>query len=154
MLDLALILACLGSGMMTGLFVAFSTFMMKALDSLGTAGAIRAMQAINQYIVRPSFLVVFIGTAVLLIASSCLSFLTPGFAWIISATVVYVLACIISTIAFNVPLNDRLGSCDPADAASHIFWNHYLLVWARWNHVRSVACVTTTVLLAVALLVR
>ena len=39
--------------MMAGLFVSFSTFMMKALSSLERSEGVRAMQAINRLIVRP-----------------------------------------------------------------------------------------------------
>ena len=49
--------------MIAGLFVSFSTFMMKALSSLERSEGVRAMQAINRLIVRPSFLLVFMGTA-------------------------------------------------------------------------------------------
>ena len=64
-LEWVLIAACVGSGMMAGLFSAFSSFMMKALASLSDSDGIKAMQAINRLIVRPSFLLVFIGTGVL-----------------------------------------------------------------------------------------
>ena len=59
----ALVVSCVGSGMMAGLFASFSTFMMKALGSLERSEGVRAMQAINRLIVRPSFLLVFMGTA-------------------------------------------------------------------------------------------
>ena len=52
----ALVVSCVGSGMMAGLFASFSTFMMKALGSLERSEGVRAMQAINRLIVRPSFL--------------------------------------------------------------------------------------------------
>ena len=38
-----LILSCLGCGMMAGLFISFSTFMMKAFDSLERAEATQSM---------------------------------------------------------------------------------------------------------------
>ena len=38
-----LIFSCVGSGMMAGLFVSFSTFMMKALSSLERSKGVRAM---------------------------------------------------------------------------------------------------------------
>ena len=150
-LNLLLIFACLGSGMMAGLFVAFSTFMMKALGSLAPAEGIRAMQAINRFIVRPSFVLVFFGTAVLLAIAGYRSLGQPGAAFVLAAAAGYILACLLSTMAFNVPLNDRLEACDPGTAAGQALWRHYLRVWTRWNHVRSAACVASTLLIALAL---
>lgn len=54
---LLLILAALGSGLMAGLFCSFSTFIMNALASVSKPSGIAAMQAI----VRPSFLLLFLG---------------------------------------------------------------------------------------------
>ncbi|XOV78466.1 MAG: DUF1772 domain-containing protein [Aestuariibacter sp.] len=153
-LDLLLIMACLGSGMMAGLFVSFSTFMMTALGSLEDSNGIRVMQAINRHIVRPSFLMVFLGTAAALLAASYLSYGTSEFVFIILATLVYVFACVLSTIIFNVPLNDRLADCDPEHLESQRFWRDYLVHWTRWNHLRSVACVVSILILALTLLGR
>ena len=55
LLGMMLIVACIGSGMIAGLFCAFSSFLMKALASLPAANGIAAMQAINRFIVRPGF---------------------------------------------------------------------------------------------------
>lgn len=148
-----LIFACLGSGMMAGLFVAFSTFMMKALGSLEPAEGMNAMQAINRDIVRPSFLLVFLGTAIALILSTYLAFeLAAIRALVLTATAVYVLACIVSTIAFNIPLNNQLEAALPDEEGGRTVWKHYLVSWTNWNHVRSIACLVTTLLIALSLL--
>ena len=148
----ALVVSCVGSGMMAGLFASFSTFMMKAFDSLGHAEGMRAMQAVNRFIVRPSFLLVFLGTAVVAIAATVIAYVTDG-PWKLSAfaAAVYVAACVLSTIAFNIPLNNRLATTDPLTTQGHDFWKQYLDEWTRWNHVRSVACVITTILFAFSL---
>ncbi len=147
-----LILACLGSGMMAGLFVAFSTFMMKALGSQASSEGMRSMQAINRFIIRPSFLLVFLGTAVLLVAASYLArAFTPAFVVLLCATVVYTVACVLSTMAFNVPLNNQLDAAQADSQEGRDLWQRYLVVWTNWNHVRSAACVTSTLLVAYAL---
>jgi len=150
-LDLILILACLGSGLMAGLFVAFSTFLMKALGSLPADEGIRTMQAINTFIVRPSFLIVFLGTAVLLLVAVYLSLGEQVSGYIIAATLSYIFMCLGSTIAFNVPLNNRLDGCDSEERKAHEFWDDYQIIWTRWNHIRSIACVTSVLLLATVL---
>ncbi len=55
------------------------------------------------------------------------------------------------TAAFNVPRNEALASVrvDGADAAAH--WSSFLVSWTAWNHVRTVAALVATTLLALAL---
>jgi hypothetical protein len=50
-------LAALGSGVMAGLFFAFSAFIMTAFSRLPWAGGIAAMQSINATILNPVFFV-------------------------------------------------------------------------------------------------
>lgn len=147
-----LICACVGSGMMAGLFGAFSTFMMKALATLSQAEGIKAMQAINRLIVRPSFLVVFMGTGVLCLASALLGSEIPGVDSLsIAAAAIYIIACILSTIAFNVPLNNQLDSVDPESQTGQELWSRYLSDWTRWNHLRSLATLVTALILGYAI---
>jgi uncharacterized membrane protein len=51
--------AALGTGLMAGLFFAFSVSVMRALASRPAAEGIAAMQAISRAILNPVFLVVF-----------------------------------------------------------------------------------------------
>ena len=147
-----LIAGCVGSGMMAGLFSAFSTFMMKALSSLHSSEGMKAMQAINRLIVRPSFLIVFFGTGAICLASAYLASEVPGASLLtMAASAIYVLSCIVSTLAFNVPLNNALESANPNSEEGRALWTRYLSSWTRWNHLRSVATIVTTFLLAIAI---
>lgn len=151
-LQWVLILSCLGCGMMAGLFVAFSTFMMKAFGSLQPSAGMQSMQAINRFIIRPSFLVSFLGTGLLLVLACFISFGSrSSFLLICAATVFYVVACLASTMAFNVPLNNKLDSFSPESSDGHEFWCRYLVDWTKWNHVRSMACIVATLLVAFSL---
>ena len=85
-----LISAALGSGMMAGLFCAFSNFVMRALSRLPPTRAISAMQSINEVIVRPAFLIVFLGTSV-----ACALAFGLGWEHLSKDTLAYV-ACIYS----------------------------------------------------------
>ena len=148
----ALVVSCVGSGMMAGLFASFSTFMMKALGSLERSEGVRAMQAINRLIVRPSFLLVFMGTAASSVVSACVAYDDVGsWRYIGLSAGLYVVGCLLSTILFNVPLNDKLESVDSHGDEELALWDTYLVRWTRWNHVRSVATVLSTALLAYAL---
>ena len=153
LLDWILIAACIGSGMMAGLFSAFSNFMMKALSSLSESNGIQAMQAINRLIVRPGFLLIFLGTGVLCTVSALLGWDVLGGSLLTAtaATVIYISGCVVSTIVFNIPLNNQLEAVDPDSEEGRVLWAQYVSKWTRWNHVRSVATLTSTFLLALTI---
>jgi uncharacterized membrane protein len=58
------------------------------------------------------------------------------------------------TVAFNVPLNDRLDTADIAGAAAATVWHDYLTQWAAWNHVRALSGSAAAVLLTAGALQR
>src|SRR5262245_41534933 len=66
---------CLGSGIVGGVFFAFSTFVMKALGELPASQGVAAMQRINVVVLNRLFLGVFLGTALLAVACIVASFL-------------------------------------------------------------------------------
>lgn len=55
--------SALGSGLIAGVFFAFSTFVMNALAQRPVAEGIAAMQAINITVINPWFMTAFLGTA-------------------------------------------------------------------------------------------
>ena len=152
---LFLITAALGSGMMAGLFCSFSGFVMQALSEIPRPNGIAAMQSINRVIVRPVFLFVFLGTglaAALAVGTGWQQLDKTALVWTVAGGVVYVLGSIVVTIAFNVPLNNRLASVDAESEEGTKVWEAYLVTWVRWNHVRSIATIVSTVSLIVAVL--
>ena len=57
--------AALGSALVAGVLFAFSTSVMDALDRVPPGQAVNAMNQINETIVRPGFMLAFVGTAIL-----------------------------------------------------------------------------------------
>ena len=55
------LIAALGSGLMAGVFFAFSSFVMTALARLAPAPGIAAMQSINVVVINPLFMAGFLG---------------------------------------------------------------------------------------------
>ena len=153
--QLILVFAALGSGMVAGLFASFSDFIMQALSDMPPKKGIAAMQSINLVIVKPTFLFVFLGTGVA-------SVLAVGFGWellgdtalvcVAAGAAVYVLGSIVVTIAFNVPLNNRLAAVDSESEEGTKIWEIYLVMWTRWNHVRTIATIISTLLFIMAVL--
>ena len=134
--------AVLGSGLVAGIFFAFSTFVMRALGQLPANQGIAAMKAINVTVLNPWFFLAFFGTGVVCLA---VAFFATGsatgvtLAYLLAGCALYLFGCILVTIAFNVPLNDRLASADPESPDTAALWAHYLSRWTLWNHVRTVA---------------
>jgi uncharacterized membrane protein len=142
------LLAALGSGMMTGLFFAFSTSIMQALAKRPAPVGIATMQSINETILNPIFFLLFFGTAVLsliLVVLALIGWSDAGCGWRLGGGLLYLVCSIGVTMWCNVPLNNRLMkvTADSADGAT--VWAHYLKAWIRWNHVRTIGCTTASV---------
>ncbi len=158
-IEVATLVAALGCGLVGGVFFAFSTVVMPALDRLPSHEGTAAMQSINRLGVNPPFLVALFGAAIFGTALVCLPLIVWAVdswdevraPWVLAGSALYLLIAIGVTIAANVPLNDALARIDPtaADAASR--WSSYVGDWTLWNHVRAVAAFAAAGLLTVAL---
>ncbi|OKH53760.1 hypothetical protein NIES2101_09920 [Calothrix sp. HK-06] len=146
--------ATLGSGLIAGVFFAFSTFVMQALAQRPPAQGIAAMQSINITVINPLFMTVFLGTSaacVFLLVFSLLKWHQPGAIYLLIGSLLYLVGTFGTTIVFNVPLNDALASVEPESQIGASLWASYLTKWTFWNHVRTVAALMTTALLIIAL---
>lgn len=140
-LQILTFLSAIGSGLMAGLFFAFSVFMMTALSRLPAPQSIVAMQSINVVILNPMFLFVFSGTAFTCLALAGFSFFRLGAAgsgYLLAGSLLYLVGCILVTAMVNVPLNDTLAAITPGTDSS-VQWSRYVAAWTPWNHVRSIA---------------
>jgi uncharacterized membrane protein len=147
--------SAIGCGLMAGVFFGFSTFVMKALGRLPPAQGIAAMQSINVAVINPGFMAVFLGTAAACFAlavSSLLKWHAPGAAYLLLGSLLYLLGCLLVTMAFNVPRNNALAAVDPTSTAGAELWRGYVTGWTAWNHVRTAACLAAAALLTIALL--
>jgi uncharacterized membrane protein len=145
--------ALVGSAVVGGVFFAFSTFVMKALDRLPPRESIAAMQAINVAAPTAWFMTVLFGTAMVCVAVAVAALVNwgdPGATYQLVGSALS-LAPVLLTGAYHVPRNNALATVDPdAVDAGHI-WHAYSTAWTAWNHVRTVAPIAGAVLLAVGL---
>jgi uncharacterized membrane protein len=146
MLDLVVfvltLLAALGSGLIAGVFFAFSTFVMQALARRPPHEGMAAMQSINVVVLNRWFLSVFLGTATICILVTILALVrwhAPGTAFQVAGGVLYLIGTLLVTIACNVPRNDALARVSPSDPAASGTWSSYVSEWTAWNHVRTIA---------------
>ena len=153
LLTVLLMLSLLGSALMAGLFFAFSVAVMPALGTEPGPAAMAAMQRINVVIVRPLFLAVFAGTALVASGAVLTGFVADGAVttWTLIGTSLYVVASIGLTAGYHVPRNNRLVAGDPTTPEGLALWETYLREWTRWNHVRAAGCLLATASFAIAL---
>ena len=147
--------AALGCGLVAGIFLAFSSFVMQALARIPPPAGIAAMQSINIVVLNPLFLPLFLGTGLLCLGLLAFSIFhwrsQPAAAWWAVGAVWYLVGTIGVTMTCNVPRNDALAKIDPAPPASVEVWQRYVQEWTRWNHVRTGAALAAAMCLTIAL---
>jgi len=110
--------ATAGTGLVAGLFVAFAIAVMPALHRADARTFVVTMQHVNVSIVNPVFLLLFLGSPVLLGVGAFHAEPGPGRRWSLVAFGLSVVALVV-TFVISIPLNNRLaaaGSADPAAA--------------------------------------
>jgi uncharacterized membrane protein len=134
--------AILGSGLIAGVFLAFSSFVMAALAKQPFPQGMQAMQSINVTVINPVFMAVLFGTGLVSAALGINAYrqgLEGQNAWLLAAALLYILGVIGVTIALNVPLNNALAAADPNAPTSRALWDDYVSRWTMWNSVRMLA---------------
>lgn len=149
---IVIVAAITGAGLVTGLLFAFSNFVMRALSDLPNAYGMFAMQRVNQTIINPLFLGLFLGTPILcaIIAVDSAGHLdNAGGLFLLAGSIAYLAGPFAITVLFNVPLNTRLASADRSSADE--VWPVYQKRWQRWNHLRTAVGTLSILLLAAGL---
>ncbi|GIJ00284.1 putative membrane protein [Sediminihabitans luteus] len=151
---LVVVLAAVGTGVVAGVFFAFSAVVMPALRRSSPALAAGAMRAVNHAAVRWPLLVALFGTGLAVVVAPVLVVVAaddggPVLGWVIAGAVVYVAGGVGVTIAGNVPLNNRIDRVEIGEARA--FWPEYAERWTAWNDIRTASCVVACVLLVTSL---
>ena len=150
------ITSVVSAGVVGGVFLAFSTFVMRALAQLPAEQGIAAMQRINIVVINPWFMGVFFGATPLLGLAAYAARITAqahASSWLATAFAIYLLGSIGVTIVCNVPRNDRLAKLAPTSAEAETYWPMYVRQWLFWNHIRCIAAIVAAALGAVGLAV-
>ena len=152
-----LVLAVLGAlvtGLMAGVFCAFSVLVMRGLAALPPAQGVAAMNAINSSAMTPAFMVLFLGSAALCAVIAVVTFVL----WPDDRTVhlllgsgLYLCGVFGVTVMANVPRNEALMKLEPGTPEAVTYWPTYVREWTRWNHVRAVASAASAVVYVLAL---
>lgn len=125
------------TGLMAGIYLAFSIAVMPGLGQTDDATFVRSMRAINVRILNGWFMLAFLGS---LLFSGLAALLhlgeVPVAAWAGAGCVLYG-ATLVSTFRVNVPLNNALDAAGDPTAPAAVR-ERFEAPWVRWNHVRAV----------------
>lgn len=138
MTAIATTMAALCTGLTAGVYLAFSTMMMPALDGTSPARALMIMRRINDLAERPVFLIVFLAS-------------TAGSVWLLvagwlpegdrdvrtTAAALLSLAAFAITVLFHVPRNRQTALLDRDCEADLLRWQALSGQWTRGNHLRA-----------------
>jgi uncharacterized membrane protein len=148
--SILLALAILGSGLVAGVFLAFSTFVMRAIDQTPPVQAVQTMQNINVTVFTPLFMIPLFGTVLL---GAYLGFAIGG-RWVWLGALIYALGVVGVTMVCNVPLNNEMARISLSDPEIAVRWSAFYRPWMMWNHVRCLASAVACLCFVMALVVR
>jgi uncharacterized membrane protein len=127
-----LILGAIGSGIVAGVYFAFSSFVMKALAALPSDQGIAAMRSINVTVINPSFMLMFIGTTLLCLVLCGVAL----YHWQVRGSWIILASCFAYLIgSFGVTV-----------------WSNYVKEWTRWNSLRTEMSVVAMIGFLISLL--
>jgi uncharacterized membrane protein len=148
------IVGAVGSAVTAGAFLTFSTFTIGGLRRLSPSHGASAMQSINRQAPTPLFMLVLFGTAATCVVLAVQSVRHPDEPFRthrLVACALYLVGVVGLTVGYHVPRNDLLAAVDAGTAEGVRYWATYLDEWVRMNHLRTIAPVATSVLLALSL---
>lgn len=148
--------AVVASGLVSGVFLTFSDFVMRSLKAAGADSGIRVMQIVNREVYATMFMVLLLGmSALCLFMAAYAWFAGTGFAFALIAvgSAVYIVGVFCVTLVFNVPMNNRLEALDHTSAQAADYWTEiYLPRWTFWNSFRTAASAGSAVIFLIACL--
>ena len=159
LIQLAVLLSALLCSLVAGLVLTFAIVVMPGIKTLGNRDYLKSFKSIDRVIQnnQPIFMMVWLGSAVVLLASTVLGI------WrlegidrllLIVACGIYIFGVQVPTVMINVPLNNRLQSqsLDTMPESELVTTTEeFDSRWLRWNNIRTVVATLTTVLLLVLL---
>ena len=140
-------------GLIAGVFLSFSDFIMKSLSAGTPVCGIESMQIINRKVYHSLFLILLLGMAAASLALVVCALLIPlngVSSWIILGSMVYLIGVFLVTVVFNVPMNKRLDMLDHSALETADYWKTYTSSWTAWNHVRTLSSTVAAVCFLVA----
>jgi len=136
----------LSAGLVAGVFLAFSDFVMPGLKEAGPGAGSEAMRGLNRTVYNSVFLILLKAIAPLALALMVIVFFlgrNDMAMWLGLGAVSHILFVMLVTLSRNVPMNTRLQSLAGEAPGSEAYWPDYVARWTGWNHVRTVGAAFT-----------
>ncbi len=155
-LDILLIVAIVGAGLGSGIYLAFSAGVMPGLIRASDETYVSAMREMNVAIPKsPAFILPLFAPPFLLGGAAVAGFLAGALSpavLLTIAAVVYLVGSIFLTGGRNIPLNNALEAARGSDAAAARA--AFDRPWRAWNHARTVLTLLAFALAVVATVLR
>ncbi len=159
LIQFAVLLSALLCSLVAGLVLTFAIVVMPGIKTLGNRDYLKSFKSIDRVIQnnQPIFMMVWLGSAVVLLASTVLGlWRLEGIDRIllITACAIYIFGVQVPTVTINVPLNNRLQSQDldtMPESELVTTAEGFDSRWLRWNTIRTIIATLTAVLLLVLL---
>lgn len=150
-----LVLGVVAVGLMAGLYAAFACAVMPGLRRVDDKSFVTVIQRINVAIVNPIFLLVFLGGLGFTVIAAVLYRDHRLLWWIVAGAVLYGLT-LITTVVFNIPLNNQIAAAGNPDRIADLraVREAFEGPWVRWNIVRAVVNTAALAVLVTGLVTR
>jgi uncharacterized membrane protein len=143
-----------------GFLFAFAVVVMPGIRSLDDREFIRCFQVMDRIIQnnQPIFILVWIGSVVVLIASVALGIgqlSETDFLLLIFALLVYLLGVQLPTLLINVPLNNKIQTQNVetlSEKARKLTREDFEPRWNRWNSIRTILSSLVSIILIILLI--
>ena len=158
--SISLIISTTLTGLMAGLFFAWSVSVTPGLKNLSNAEFVASFQSMNRAILNPVFLSAFVGAAIASIVTCFFYFKGWGdlsFLLLLGAALLYVIGVFGVTMLFNVPLNNLLDAVDLKTANPQQleeFRRSFEKPWNSYNTVRTICSFLSLLLSVVACIIK
>jgi uncharacterized membrane protein len=151
--------ATLATGLVAGVFYAYSVSVNLGLAAQPDESYVATMQAINERIQNPIFFASFFGAVLALLAALAVHYPRPRPVrfWLVAlACVLYIGGGFMITAFVNVPMNEQLAAVDPGAPPGVLSEarDAYEVPWDFWNGVRAALSTLAFLVLVCASLAR
>lgn len=146
--------SAIACGLVSGVFLTFSDFVMRSLNGAKPAAGIEVMQVINREVYSSVFIALLLGMSALspLLAGYAYLYIAgPTASLIMAGSAIYLTGVLGVTLACNVPMNTRLDAMELASPQAATYWTGtYFPRWTMWNHIRTFASAASAICFLVA----
>lgn len=156
--NLLQIIAVLLTGLVAGLLYGYDCSVIGGLGALPDKAYLSAFQSINKVIQNPYFFVSFMGSNVVLPASTWATYKTgmsSSYYFLLAAAIVYITGVFSTTMFGNVPLNNSLAQVNLADMTAEsllILRQKFESSWNNLHHIRTYAAILSFLLTILSIL--